>query len=190
VNRWRGWHGGWWGPAVYHPPYRWGDYRRTGFYGSGFAGNRTVVVHNNINIYNYRRNVVTVNRINTRQRLIDNRVGNGENRLNSARRVNVYRDRQGNVYDRNRQGQWQPRDRRIQGGGNNNQNPSQNNVRNNNRVNRANRNNNVQPRPNNQQQPAQRPAQNTQRRRPDNNNRPNNNNSNNDNNNRPRRHHD
>ncbi|HWB25738.1 MAG TPA: hypothetical protein VG738_09675 [Chitinophagaceae bacterium] len=116
VNRWHGWRGGWWGPAVYRPPYRWGgDYRRGGYYGSGIVAARHITVRNNINIYNYRRNVVTVNRVNNTRRLMDARNSNTANGFNNNRngnrQQNVYSDRQGNVYERNAQGQWQQRQR-------------------------------------------------------------------------------
>ncbi len=68
---WGGWHGGWWGPAVYHPPYRWGGYGRDrygysgGYYGSRVSINNRVNIVNNrytTNIYNYRPGVAVNNR--------------------------------------------------------------------------------------------------------------------------------
>ena len=75
VSIWGGWRGGWWGPAIYRPPYRsfafrsYGYYGRGGLYGRpaiagrpGFAG-RPAARGNGFtnNIYNYRRDVVTTN---------------------------------------------------------------------------------------------------------------------------------
>jgi hypothetical protein len=67
-----GWGGGWWGPAVYHPPYRWnsgrayGYYGRNGLYNTRMLGNYTnrgvrVTVNNHFtnNIYHYRNDVIT-----------------------------------------------------------------------------------------------------------------------------------
>lgn len=110
VNYWRG---GWWGPSVYRPPYQWGgDYRR----GGGFYNNRVMSYRDarvyNTNIYNYRRNVVTVNRVSntTRGGFRPNIPNNGVNRRPVG--GNVYSDRQGNVYERNPQGGWQQRQNR------------------------------------------------------------------------------
>lgn len=119
VNHYHGWRSGWFGPAVYRPPYRWArDSRRAGYYDNRLMANRNVRIYNNTNIYNYRRNVVTVNRMpNTRGGLlanrnrIDNIPNNGVNRR-PAGNNNVYSDRQGNVYERNAQGQWQQRQNR------------------------------------------------------------------------------
>lgn len=92
---WGGYYGGWWGPAVYRPPYCAAPYRQGwGYYGDyygraygrGYNTNVTVVNNttinnttiNNTNIYNYRKDVVTVNN----PRLIDsrhNRTGYAEN---------------------------------------------------------------------------------------------------------------
>lgn len=117
VNHYHGWRGGWWGPAVYRPPYRWGrDDRRNGYYNSRIMASNNIRIYNNTNIYNYRRNVVTVNRVtNTRGGLVANRVNNVPNNGVNRRPVgnsNVYSDRQGNVYERNAQGQWQQRQNR------------------------------------------------------------------------------
>lgn len=115
VGHYHGWRGGWWGPAVYRPPYRWGgDYRRVGFYGNNVTRVNNVRIYNNTNIYNYRRNVVTVNRVgNTRSGFRDPRnINRGGGDFNRRPQNNVYSDRQGNVYERNGQGQWQQRQRR------------------------------------------------------------------------------
>ena len=88
---WGGWRGGWWGPSVYHPPYRWGG-GRSGFgYAGGYYGtrngiNRNVTINNRRytnNIYNYRRDVVTNNRPinNTIGRGNGNRIGNSNQGL-------------------------------------------------------------------------------------------------------------
>lgn len=112
VNYWRGWRGGWWGPAVYRPPYQWGgDYRRGGgFYGNRVMSYRNVRVYNNTNIYNFRRNVVTVNRVGNTAR--GGFRPNMPNDINRRPVGGVYSDRQGNVYERTPQGGWQQRQNR------------------------------------------------------------------------------
>ena len=131
---WGGWRGGWWGPSVYHPPYRWGGASRYGYRG-GYYGNRVAinrrVSYNNSrytnNIYNYRRDVVTNTRpanggrngFNTRPapNSVNNTAGPGRVNNNSFnnratnRPSNITTDRQGNVFQRN-QGQWQQRQQR------------------------------------------------------------------------------
>ncbi len=134
---WGGWRGGWWGPSVYHPPYRWGGASRYG-YGGGYYGNR-VGINRNVNfnngrytnnIYNYRRDVVTNNRTfnNNANRAgfnrpnnINNTAGPGRagtinnNSVNRGARPganNITTDRQGNVFQRSNQGQWQQRQQR------------------------------------------------------------------------------
>ncbi|MBS1932965.1 MAG: hypothetical protein JST96_03130 [Bacteroidetes bacterium] len=145
---WGGWRGGWWGPAVYHPPYRWyGGASRYGYRG-GYYGNRVNITRNvtinnrryTNNIYNYRRDVVTTNRtVNNnfnRGNFNNNRPNDGFNRnnnqfnrqgnnINPGNRMapnqgqqrpnfqnNITTDRQGNVFQRNNQGQWQQRQQR------------------------------------------------------------------------------
>ena len=135
VSLWGGWRGGWWGPAIYHPPYRWGGGGRFG-YGGGYYGNR-IAFNNNFNrynsryttnIYNNRAGIVTNNRtiannFNRAGTGAGNRFNNGGingTRTNPARtngapnqtRSNITTDRQGNVYQRNTQGQWQQRQQR------------------------------------------------------------------------------
>jgi hypothetical protein len=157
---WDGWYGGWWGPRIYHPPYRidpWG--REYGYYGRTVY-NRNVIVNNNTyisnrttnNIYNYRRDVVTINN-NRVNNSINNRVniGNSNNNFNRPangafnnprvqpgntvpiqpnnntrterprfdetrdaipQRNSVISDREGNVFQRNQQGQWQQNQQR------------------------------------------------------------------------------
>ena len=59
------WHGGWWGPSVYHPAYcNWhGGYRPYSYYGKNVTINRTRNVNVNINnnIYRNRGGIVTRN---------------------------------------------------------------------------------------------------------------------------------
>jgi hypothetical protein len=133
---WHGWCGGWWGPPVYHPPYHWGYYNHGGYYGHNTAvvNRNTTIINNHVsytnNIYNYRRDVVAQNNnrfANTthtsngngfapngsRPVMNNNRPANtGGAPVNGARpnsNNNVYSDRQGNIYQRNSQGQWQQR---------------------------------------------------------------------------------
>lgn len=135
---WNGWVGGWWGPRIYHPPYCWSP-RNYGFYGrnAGFYARRPIVINNNRfvtnNIYNYRHDVVTSNRIVYNNRNVNirndrynynnsnirnNNFGNNRNvrgehvqpnmPSNVVRENNILSDRQGNVY-RNEQGRWEQR---------------------------------------------------------------------------------
>ncbi|MDE3124365.1 MAG: hypothetical protein KGK14_02525 [Bacteroidota bacterium] len=93
---WNGWAGGWWGPRIYHPPYCWrpGNY---GFYGRNIRefNNRTVIVNNNRfvtnNIYNYRHDVITNNRMvyNNRNINIRNNRYNYNNRNDQFNNGNV-----------------------------------------------------------------------------------------------------
>lgn len=109
VSAWSGWGGGWWGPAVYRPPYRVNPYRSYGYYGyRPAAGARSANIfghrpaaNNNIrvnnfsnNIYNYRKDVVTRN----------NRVFNPNNRAGSdfSRRPAVTNPAQINTHADNR----------------------------------------------------------------------------------------
>jgi hypothetical protein len=82
---WGGWRGGWWGPAVYHPAYRWGGGRfgySTAYYGNRIGVNRAII-RNNVrytnNIYHYNRNAITANNA---------RFANGTNRNNFNRAGN------------------------------------------------------------------------------------------------------
>jgi hypothetical protein len=125
---WNGWVGGWWGPRIYHSPYCWSP-RNYGFYGrnAGFYARRPIVINNNRfvtnNIYNYRHDVVTSNRIvynnrnvnirNDRYNYNNSNIRNnnfGNNRYvrgehvqpnmpsNVVRENNILSDGQGNVY--------------------------------------------------------------------------------------------
>jgi hypothetical protein len=128
--RWGGWHGGWWGPAVYHPAY-WGYggiYRPYSFYGRNVTINRNAYVSVTNNIYRNRSGVLTRN--NSRfvsgngRTFARNGAGGGPegrpfgqtgNRAGTPGAPgrpsgnNVFADRQGNVYQRAAQGQWQQR---------------------------------------------------------------------------------
>jgi hypothetical protein len=136
VSIWGGWRGGWWGPSIYHPPYRWGGAGRFG-YGGGYYGNR-IAFNSNLNrynsryttnIYNNRTGIVTNNRTTTNN--FNRAATNTGTRYNSAgtngvrgnqpRTNNITTDRQGNVYQRNTQGQWQQRQQRQWQPVNNNQ---------------------------------------------------------------------
>ncbi len=142
VFGWPGWCGGWWGPRIYHPPFRLNPYGRNyGYYGRGMAsrgisgrgiggmnsriyGSRMAAT----NIYSYRRDVVSGNRniayrgagrsVNS----IGQRGGNpGMQQRSQSPQLqqrgignnNVVSDRQGNVY-RNQQGQWQQQNQQRQ----------------------------------------------------------------------------
>ena len=133
-NLWGGWNGGWWGPVGYHPPYHWygGGYRNFGYYGNRpFAVNS---IHNNIrinnysgNIYNNRRDVYTRNNvvINNRNNTVMNngRIENVNRQAvmqrpqinggaaNNMRMQNpsITTDREGNIFQRNNNGQFQQR---------------------------------------------------------------------------------
>ena len=84
-----GWFGGWWGPVMYHPPYRWGGYRPYGYYGRNAVYNRNTIYNNRVginantrftnNIYHYRNDVIT----NNGARINNARVGN--NNISSPR---------------------------------------------------------------------------------------------------------
>ena len=130
------WHGGWWGPSVYRPPYVWNRYRSYGYYGNNFYRNRSIHVNNyTTNIYRYRNDVVSrdnrgnnfsrpngFNRPDNNNRFpnnnarpgFDNRP-NGNTQPNRAQtrpnsQNNVFSDRNGNVFQRNQQNnQWQQR---------------------------------------------------------------------------------
>ncbi|MBS1975155.1 MAG: hypothetical protein JST13_12455, partial [Bacteroidetes bacterium] len=131
------WGGGWWGPHVYRPPYIWNSYRSYGYYGNNFYRNRNTYVNNyTTNIYNYRRDVVTIdNRRNNFNRVTspanNSRYQNSNMRPGFNNRPNgnvqpgfqtrpnpqnnVYSDRNGNVFQRNYQNnQWQQRQQNQQ----------------------------------------------------------------------------
>jgi hypothetical protein len=101
---WDGWYSGWWGPSFYHPAY-WhydGDHRRYDFYGRNIA-NQDRFMHSNNNIYRNRNGVETRNGL-----------GISGGRYNGNRTANnVFSDRQGNVYQRGTQGQWQRQSNRL-----------------------------------------------------------------------------
>lgn len=59
---WNHWHGGWWGPSVYRPPFAGHYYPRNGhgFYGYNSRSRTTIInVNHTTNIYRNRRDVVT-----------------------------------------------------------------------------------------------------------------------------------
>ena len=134
VSAWGGWRGGWWGPALYRPPYRATAYRTYGYYGRGAYGGRPTVVNNNIritnnfrnNIYNNRRDVVTVNNNRGFRPAINNPGNNNRGQIvqqparpqqqsqpeRTQGNNNIMTDRSGNVYQRtnnNGNQQWQQR---------------------------------------------------------------------------------
>ncbi|HEX4851558.1 MAG TPA: hypothetical protein VFV08_12160, partial [Puia sp.] len=139
---WGGWHGGWWGPSVYHPAYwGWkGGVRPYSYYGRNVTinNNTYVRVNYNNNIYRNRTGVaprtnVAANRpMNNRPEMTNSNPTRGNsynsrpntspstypstqmNRPNQAytRPNSIYSDRQGNVYQRADQGQWQQRQNR------------------------------------------------------------------------------
>ena len=129
LDLWPGWCGGWWGPNIYRPPFRLNAFRPYGFYGhnrNGFAARPGGGLHGNHfsnNIYNYRRDVVTSNRVynQANRPAMNNRQGNvnrpainnnANNRQSAVNRPanNIQTDRAGNVYQRNSTTQqWQQR---------------------------------------------------------------------------------
>lgn len=134
---WGGWYGGWWGPSIYHPCYYNGWHGGGYPYYGGYYGRNSYANHYNIhynnNIYQNRGGIATRVRYgpsNPRQltnRPQSNSVGgnyNGRPSPNGTRsggyngstqsnaRRNIYSDRQGNVYQRGDQGQWQQRENR------------------------------------------------------------------------------
>jgi hypothetical protein len=163
---WGGWCGGWWGPTIYHPPYRINPYNRNyGYYGRNSYSRNNIVVNNNNfynnnrttnNIYNYRRDVYSSNNNRVNATINNNRAnnnnsynrpggnysnaqrtqpgsaqqtnqqpGNGNNARGERPRFDEIRatspapernavvtDREGNVFQRNQQGQWQQNQQR------------------------------------------------------------------------------
>jgi hypothetical protein len=100
INLWDSWGGGWWGPSLYHPPYRWGGIRNHGYYGHNvfnggrLTNNRNQVINSRFtnNVYNYRRDVVSNNNVrrvnNNGNSLGGNRaIGNNNRATNSNRGV-------------------------------------------------------------------------------------------------------
>ena len=56
------WGGGWWGPAIYRPPYSWNHYSRYGYYSNNYYRNNNIYVNNyNVNIYRNRTGIVSRN---------------------------------------------------------------------------------------------------------------------------------
>ncbi len=109
---WVGWrfhpYGGWWGPRGFYPGYRHGyhhGYRRGYYYGyrRGMAEARYRQARYN-NIYRERRNGVRQTGIpsNLRDKTL-NRKARPATRPN-----NVYTDKKGNIYRRDKSGKWQP----------------------------------------------------------------------------------
>lgn len=107
-----GYHG-YWGPPVYRPPYY--PHYRGGIYGGRgpvyIGGDVNINIDNSNNIYN-RRNGVSTNDI-KRTGNIKNQPVNSDikksNQPNNLNRNNVVADKQGNIYQRNQQGNWQER---------------------------------------------------------------------------------
>jgi hypothetical protein len=124
---------GWWGPSFYHPAY-WGGGgfhggRPNGFYGRSFGLGNNVRVNSSNNIYRNRggvttrnnsRPIGTVRNMNSRPQSARSGTGYNNTRTNAAGsraisgadRSGIYTDRQGNVYQRGQQGQWQLRQNR------------------------------------------------------------------------------
>jgi hypothetical protein len=130
ISAWPGyWGGGWWGPAIYRPPFRPFAFRARGYYGyhagfgrpgygygrpSGFAGRPSYNLRVN-NVYNYRPGVINNNYRSARPAVNNPSFNNRpavSNRpavnASDTRQNNVQTDREGNVYQRNGQ-QWQQR---------------------------------------------------------------------------------
>ena len=114
---WGGWYGGgWWGGAGgYRPAYRnwhggrFGSGGRGGYYGGSTTINGSTHMHmrSNNNVYRSRQGVIPGARGNSGG--IGNNGLRGNNSLRSQGGNNVFSDRQGNIYRRGEQGQWQQR---------------------------------------------------------------------------------
>ena len=125
-----GYGGGWFGPAMYRPPYR-APYYGGGYYGNRQSGGNTFVNNGNINIntgngniYNNKTGVSTKNidrtsignnnKINANNKIsnnkaTNNRVGGDNNKAN-----NVFSDKDGNVFQKdNKTNNWNQRDNKT-----------------------------------------------------------------------------
>ncbi len=125
-----GYGGGWFGPAMYRPPYR-APYYGGGYYGNRQSGGNTFVNNGNINIntgngniYNNKTGVSTKNidrtsignnnKINSNNKIsnnkaTNNRVGGDNNKAN-----NVFSDKDGNVFQKdNKTNNWNQRDNKT-----------------------------------------------------------------------------
>ena len=133
----RGYYGGWWGPSCYHPPFGWHrGFTEHGLYGRPTNYNREGLYGRNMhsfnknytgNIYSFRKDVITTN--NHYNIHNNNSVNNGGIRNNSYNNNNhmvtggvkappaqmhqnvspnkVLTDRDGNVFKKDENGQWQ-----------------------------------------------------------------------------------
>jgi hypothetical protein len=104
---WGGWYGGgWWGGAGgYRPAYRNWHGGRFGYGGhGGYYGDRSVIDGNTHMHMRYNNNVYR-----SRQGVIPAVRGNTDNAVRTRGGGNIFSDRQGNIYRRNEQGQWQQR---------------------------------------------------------------------------------
>ena len=125
-----GYGGGWFGPAMYRPPYR-APYYGGGYYGNRQSGGNTFVNNGNINIntgngniYNNKTGVSTKNidrtsignnnKINSNNKIstnkaTNNRVGSDNNKAN-----NVFSDKEGNVFQKDsKTNNWNQRDNKT-----------------------------------------------------------------------------
>jgi hypothetical protein len=116
---WGGWNGGWWGPSVYRPAYRnWAGRNphdgHGGFYGGNARidrGNHMNMRYNN-NVYRNRDGVMPRTNNIVRDNITrNNQAGRAANNNGNGRFEgnNIFSDRQGNIYQRGNQGQWQQR---------------------------------------------------------------------------------
>jgi hypothetical protein len=115
---WGGWGGGgWWGGAGgYRPAYRnwhggrFGNGGRGGYYGDHTAidGNTHMHMRYNNNIYRSRQGVIPRTRGNEGG-FAGNNGFRGNNGMRAVGGNNIVSDRQGNIYQRGAQGQWQQR---------------------------------------------------------------------------------
>lgn len=129
-NSWNGWRGGWWGPSVYHPPFRSNPGRNYGYYGARPNNERNITINNNIrvnnysnNIYNYRHDVTTINNTRGRSNGNMNNPANGNRGQNiiTANGTNGNNNGQPNRGNQPNIGQQtQPTNRPINTGGGNN----------------------------------------------------------------------
>ena len=150
-----GYRGGWYGPPMYHPPYRPPYYGGGGYYGNGGRpvpynrGNTNIYINNSHNnIYNNHNGVTTrdVNRAGNnanfnRGNSGSNQVGNGNQgggaNAGGANRPatrpstgnnNVFADKSGNVYQKANNGGWNQRDNKSSSWKPSSNNPSAGNL--------------------------------------------------------------
>lgn len=105
-----GGHHGYWGPPVYRPPYY--PHYHGGMYGrrgpTYIGGDVNINIDNSNNIYN-RRNGVSTNDIKRSNTKLNRPATNDIKQPGNPGNNNVVADKQGNIFQRNQQGNWQER---------------------------------------------------------------------------------